>query len=126
MRHLPNSNEREEIVRVINRIWDAIDSVNTNGTSQNTKKSITQTGVVGFSGGSTSSKGDKGDKGETGPTGTKGGEDLLVGNLNQWEVLIASDGGILVGPSGYALMGVNTSSVVLCGVTGDAIQPLEF
>lgn len=127
MRHLPINNSPQELIRVVNRIWDAIETGGSLATANTkTKTSVAMSsggGSVGsVSSGSAGTPGLDGAAGATGPTGDPGL--ALVGSRNDWEVLVDSDGGILTDENGYALMGVNSSNEVLCGVDGNMISVL--
>lgn len=110
------------MVRVINRIWDAIGN-----TSSSLVGPVTTTGKAssGQSSQVQGAQGLQGLPGATGPTGAAGGENLLVGKRDDWEFLVGDDGSILTDENGYALIGINSSDELLYGVDGNVVGPLS-
>lgn len=123
MRHLPINNTPPELIRVVNRIWDAIEKGSDVAPTVTTRSN---TGISGSGGGSSSvSVGPAGPAGVDGADGATGDPGLaLVGAKDKREVLMELDGSVLTDEHGYALIGVNTENEVLCGVIDDMISPL--
>jgi hypothetical protein len=116
MRHLPQEWNREEVIRVFNRVWDAIDGKVSTATTTKTAPTINSAAAGSYSSTGTGTKGDTGDTGATGATGAVG--DILVGARFEYEVLTDAEGNILTDESGYALMGMDMTPVPLTGVDG--------
>lgn len=114
--HLPHSNELAELRRVLELIQrEHAKSVSTLATTVKTATA--------------SSSGSIGAVGATGATGAAGADgstaSMLVGAEHAFEVLMASDGGVLTDENGYALIGVKVYSTIITGAGTSSFEVLN-